>query len=678
MKKALFILLIALILSNVFFINTSINVIGDGGDSYEFLGFMHLAKENILAFKHPFAPTDTLRYPNGFDFSYGYDGAFAVLSGALISIFTSPILAFNLTIVLILFLNIYISYYFYEKIGSLLGKRRNLEAKAIIAALIFGASPYVFARLNSHLNLAFVAGFPMFLYYVTLLYKKVTESENESSQQITQWDINLFFSSVLLIAMGSLQYLLMLTTTFLLLLVFVQDPLFYKKTVDYLKKNIKEFIVGGIYFIIAFIYLFGGYLTAILRQAFIFANPVDKFFKPGILDYIIPNSYLGEVWSLLNHSAPSIERVISIGTIEILLFIILLIKVKSKRTRIFSAVLLAFYILVSSGVVILPYLPEGGRFVILISLFIGYLLVSRDDWFKSHVAFPFILTMVLAERLFFSMRVSEPVGAGILYEKVRGLPGTAVLNIPLTKYNAYRSALPVFYNKKVLDGYFHYTAGTQKSEAFFAHRLYSRFVCQDETPVTAVYDYDELDRIDFINSLKADDIGVLVLFKDDAVGKYYHAGCDNVKDWWSWLEPETFVVSKDTDDVKKKTFEITVYSPHTIARVFFERKGKFLINGLYVSPKVFEDTVIVLPDRTEIPVELIDQSEGSQVEYDPPIEVNVNAGDMIYIKSPYRQDQNRYIDVFYYFEADRKVLERAKMPLEQIYESDMLEIYKVN
>ncbi|MFC1722048.1 hypothetical protein ACFL0C_00180 [Patescibacteria group bacterium] len=682
MKKALLILLASLILSNVFFLNTSINLIGDGGDSYAFFGFMHLAKENILAFKHPFSATDTLRYPKGFDFNYGYDGAFAVLAGALMGIFTSPILAYNLTVVLILFLNIYVSFVYFRKISLLHGKERNLDSRALIGALLFGASPYVFARLNSHLNLAFIAGFPVFMYYLTLLYKKIVQHHSHfihKEAKIDQWEINLLFGSVLLIAMGSLQYLMMLSTVFLFLLIVIDRKKAYKKFLVFIKHYKKELLVGLTYFVLVFIYLFGGFIAAILRQSLNYVNPYDKFFQPAILDFIIPNGYLGELWGFFNRSDFAIERVITLGFVALVLLGVVFKKLRDKKTIILGVSLSVVYLIFGSGLFILPYLPEGGRFVVILSLFLAYVFAAYDGWFKNTVVYSFLITLLLIERLFFNLQVSKPLAAGVLYDKVRGLPGEAVLNVPLSKFDAYRSALPVFYNKKVLDGYFHFTASTPKSEAFFAHRLYSRLTCNAERADPLRLDYEDLDRIDFYNSLKADNIGAVVLFKDNVVGRFHHAGCANVKDWWYWLEPATVKISKNTSGVSKKTFEITADNPHTIARLFFERKGNLLLNGLFINPKTYiDDMVVALPDGTEVPVQFVETEFGHQATFEPPIDVQVNEGDYVYVKSNTRIDTIRYLDVFYLFKIDKKSLKRASIPLERLYESDEVEVFKVN
>ena len=66
--------------------NPFIQVIGDEGDGYEYMGFINLTRENILNLKHPFADTNTLRYPVGFNYSYGFDGALPVLIGSIFSI----------------------------------------------------------------------------------------------------------------------------------------------------------------------------------------------------------------------------------------------------------------------------------------------------------------------------------------------------------------------------------------------------------------------------------------------------------------------------------------------------------------------------------------------------------------------------------------------------------------
>jgi len=121
-KKILLSLSLALLFSNIFFIDVSNVLIGDGGDNYEFFGFMHLARENMLSGKMPFSHTNTLRYPNGFNFNYGFDGIAPVFTGAVLGMIISPILSYNFTVVLILFTNIFCSIYFFEK-GQIFRKR---------------------------------------------------------------------------------------------------------------------------------------------------------------------------------------------------------------------------------------------------------------------------------------------------------------------------------------------------------------------------------------------------------------------------------------------------------------------------------------------------------------------------------------------------------------------------
>ena len=372
MKNLVLIFLLALLFSNVFFINVNSNLIGDGYDNYEFFGFMNLAKENILSFKHPFSQTNTLRYPDGFDFSYGYDGAFAVLTGAFLSMFLGAIIGYNLTIVIILFLNIYLSFYYFKKFGQLKNHKGGLELKSLLAAIIFGVSPYVFARINGHLNLALVAGIPMFIYYYTLLNKNIVQSIEE----IKKADYMAIMIAVLLIGMGSLQYLILLTVVFPVVLLLTTKKEDFGKYKEFLKSNIRDLITYFSLFMLAFTFLYYGYIAAIIKGELVLVDTESKFYEPHLLDIFIPNQYLGDVWGLINPSEQAIERVITVGTLEFILLLFLLIKIKDKKVQLLGISMFLVYLFLAFGIWEIPYYSEGGRVVILLSLFIALILVS--------------------------------------------------------------------------------------------------------------------------------------------------------------------------------------------------------------------------------------------------------------------------------------------------------------
>ena len=105
MKIAAVALILSLFLSGIIYLSSFNRLIGDGGDNYQFFGFQYLVAENLRSLKAPFSATDIFRYPVGFDLSYGFDGVFPVMTGALLGLVVPHVLAYNLTVLIVLIAN---------------------------------------------------------------------------------------------------------------------------------------------------------------------------------------------------------------------------------------------------------------------------------------------------------------------------------------------------------------------------------------------------------------------------------------------------------------------------------------------------------------------------------------------------------------------------------------------
>src|SRR3989344_5068050 len=168
------------------------HLIGDGGDNLQFFGWTQIAINNLSQNKWPFVDTQAWRYPNGFEFSRSIDGfLFFLFFLATHYFFDSSIITFNVAVLLLLTLNVIISYLFFSSIT----KEKTL---GLIGAIIYGLSPYVLARAVGHINLIFIAGFPLFGYSLLSFYKSNSHKKN----------IFWLGFSILLIGYGSMQYLL--------------------------------------------------------------------------------------------------------------------------------------------------------------------------------------------------------------------------------------------------------------------------------------------------------------------------------------------------------------------------------------------------------------------------------------------------------------------------------------
>ena len=172
-KYGLLTFILAVLFSHILSINPLSQFIGDGGDNFQYFGFMHLAHQNIASLKYPFAHTNTFQYPMGFEFSFGYDGAFPVLTGALLGFIIPLPVAYSIVMILMLWLNCFIAFVCFSMIGKLFNSHIQSKIYYLIPAVMYGWSPYVFGRINGHANLTFIAGFPLFAYAVLLFITRI-------------------------------------------------------------------------------------------------------------------------------------------------------------------------------------------------------------------------------------------------------------------------------------------------------------------------------------------------------------------------------------------------------------------------------------------------------------------------------------------------------------------------
>lgn len=672
-KKILLSFSLAILFSNIFFIDAGSVLIGDGGDNYEFFGFMHLARENLLSKKLPFSHTNTLRYPNGFDFSYGFDGVAPVFLGAILGMVFRPILAYNLSVVLILFLNIFCSILFFEKLGNLYGVSREEEIRFVLAGLIFGAAPYVFARINSHLNLAFVAGMPAMTYYSVLLHKNIVQGIEIKPFKIL---VGLVFS-LIFVGLGSLQYLILI---FLILPIpaFIIFKRHLQKYRLFIKENLQGVLISFILFLTIFLFFWGGYVKAVMTSNINIVDRAGKFTQPHPADVFLPNQYLGEVWGILNPSEKSIEKVITVGLLELIILGVILCKARSIQERLFGFGVFFVYLLLSFGIINLPFYHEGGRSVVLISLIIAFAVSVRKDILVKKPIVGLFLTFILVERLFFNIQTARPVAAEVLENQISKLSGKAVLNVPLSKYNPYRTALPVFYKKNIIDGFFHYTADTAQTQETMNKDYFMRLTCSSEREDALMYEFEPQARQDALKTFEKNDIGAIAVFKNEKAGNFLSRDCENVRNWWYYLNPETLTLIKDTGGINKQTMQLRSYNPNNIVRIYFEKAGRLVIDGMYASPEELSALTITIPDGNQTHPDWKPTSEGYGAKLSPPFEYEGKAGDSIYIQNNKKSAQSRYLSIYYLFEPDNRQPQRDPMPLELLYSDYDVEIYKVN
>ncbi len=661
--------LTAVFVSRIFFFNPSRKIIGDGYDNYEYFGFQHLVKENIQNFKYPLAKTDTLRYPAGFDLSYGYDGVLAVFSGTGLGLILSQPIAYNLSIIIILALNLFFSFLLFEKLSSSF-------YWGFLGAVIYGLSPYVFARINSHLNLAFIGGFPL------LVYSLINYYHNFKLGKVRFGSYLLIFLSILTISFGSLQYLLIFSQVILMAIVISILKSNWRreivKIVKYIiEKDVLKLIIGSVIFLTIFLFFFSGYLKAIVNGNFIFADKTEvlsAYGRPAVTDYFLPNQYLGNFWSNFNPSSKSIEKVVSLGVIELIIFVWMLIKLKSKKIVGFLSAGFILLISFGSGWIKLLLVPEGSRLIVVFLLILTVVLTSQKPIKNKKILL--ILTMLLILERFSFKIYHSPLFPYKPANIVQAQAGEAVFDIPVSKYNAYYSTLPYFYNKKIVSGYFHFSADTKEAASFLERSEIIRFICQDENQRQEKIYFSARDKKRIINLLKTNGIQTIVVHKKpETLHKFYHQSCENVRYQWYNFAPERITLN-NSGDFQTKTIELTNFLNLKV-ELFAPYSGKLFLHGILIHPSSLDQTEIILPQGELIYPEWEKNEHGLGVAFDPVKELDISAGDSLYLHSAQQTDQPIYVTVYYQYQAENENIQ-SQPSIEKIYGDDNIEVYTLN
>lgn len=546
LKYTLISLLIAFIYLGVARLHES-DFIGDGHDSAVYLGFMYIAKQNILQGNWPYTQTNYFRYPQGFDYSYGFDGFLPITTGALLEIFTRPTMAYNITVFLYFFLNILLSWLAFNSIYRNLRFINNVSFEnkylPFIATLIFGLSPYVFARTTNHINLFFIAGFPVALAALVSLYK------NSKALNFSYKSIVIFYAGILLIAFGSIQYILFLAgflPLFASLLIFkieksrfVPDFSLFdlvKKTIEpiFIKKNFMKTLLVSLGFFSIFIFIYKGYLIAIFQRKFT-VNSWNS--GANYLDIFVPNPYLGNLWDFTGSRVSNIEFVVTIGVIEILFLLYLIYKNPSSKMKSVLLITIFFYFLFVLNLFKVPFVPESVRFVVFATLVFCFYILYQTPKMPRYISI-IIISLLLMERLFYTIPVFNlPSYKNI--SLVSKYPGSALLNVPAsiwTDYSGTNSALANYHEKKIFEG--HLNPG---NNIYYAKDLlYSSdikyFLC-DDTPAYYNIDYSiskaTVPNVD--KSFISNDVRFLIVNNLNLS----LSQCSNTKNWWQYYKQTT-------------------------------------------------------------------------------------------------------------------------------------------
>jgi hypothetical protein len=679
MKKYLvFSLLLAIIFSRILFIQPTNQIVGDGGDNYEVYGYMYVAHDNLAHGKYPFAHSILMRYPGGFDYSYGYDGAFSILTGALLNFVITLPLAYNLTIVAILWFNLFLSFYFFRKIAHLVKiDSHSQDLQYLIAGLIFSWSPFVFARLNGHLNLAFVGGFPVLLYFLIKFFWLIWHEQKISFVNLLGIGVG-----ILAVSMGSLQYLILTVECGIVFLLFTLIIL-GKSVIIWLGRFIRSLTPRSILSIITslcfttagFLFLYYGYLWAMLTHNFSTEgiDYAESVYFPKLIDLFVPNSYLGSWWAYISSSPAQIEKVSAFGLISLALFIIFILRNKNKKLLAVIISLFGFFVIAGLSLIHLPFIPEPGRVAVIVLLVMSVLWIVYEAGINKKILIC-ILVLLIVEHVFYLIQVS-PLMPWKAAQIVSETPGAAVLNVPLSGIG-FTGALPSLWQKSILDGSFHHTANNMSSKSMLQDSVIANFICDKNHD----NNFSQSDIAKLYAKLKQLNISTVVLFKQGVGQEWWYPECANVREWWNFLNPVKAIPSTDNTNPTLQRFEFGQNSAIS-APMVFDYSGSFEVDSISLWPPQVDDFTIQTSDGSKIIPNwhMAKNNKDLEAEYSPSFSIPVATNSAIRLFSNKTVGSNTYVGLSYrYIPAQMDNFLIPKKPsLKLIWEDDSMEAYVV-
>lgn len=661
-------------------------IMGDGVDSYQYIGFQKLAYENITSGKWPFTYTNSWRFPSGFDFSRGFDGISSILLGASLTFLTRDhIVSYNITIFLLFMFNSILSFFLFKEVGKSV-------VLGILGAIIYGFSFYVLARSTGHINLMGIGGFPFLIYSLVMLYKSGAKKY-----------IILTFLSFLLIILSSVQYLaicfIFLALVFFMFTIFRRN--IFRKMLQQIHRNLGSFfIVGSLVFIVIAEFL-NPYLSSILTGRFLFHQGP---FHPAFIDYLIPNSFInlwiGQFMGKL--SAPKeIESAVFIGFIELVLFSLYLLFGKWNLTKKILVPLTLIFLVFSFGLTakiglnFLPFsaIPEAGRYYVIFYLLITISIVlflkqvlERKRKLLAGFILIIILSVVFLERIPKSYLLASTLhDAFIPY--VQSSRGEAVFDIPLLDQRD--DGYYLYYGKKIISGYIHWSSDDANSRAFINGLNLDRFICNEKLESDGMSEAD----INFLKSkndslidfFQANKIHTIVVHKDHEL---YTDECLNVLTEYNYLIPHIEIINKDSTE----TIYHKRWSGGPLNYVFyFPYNGDFQIKSLHfvdynkdeeISIKINGEDYDYLEGMVSTNIE---DKESKWIVPTKELKLGVQGGTQIgfYGKS-FINSREGFVTIRYSFarDVDSKVNEALAAPpgqkIHKLYEDDLKEVWEIN
>jgi len=543
-------------------------IIGDGGDNYEYYSYQLLTYINLRAGKLPFAHSDYLFYPNGFELSL-VDGQLVNFIGGVANFFISPPVVYNLSILAIFILNGVTAYLFFVSIF-------NSWKYGLLASIIYG---------YSYQRLAFGAGFTNLLPVYGLLLAGYALVKVFKENDVSWKPFALFFIACLITALCSLQLFLI----FLLgiCMVFINFSIFYKSNLKQFfssHNNLIKLTISGFVFTVVFVLLFRNFLILFINNNFI--DRLDSVRITHASAYYLPNrkspTLLSQLFvlleqntsvSLLSKEETSIDRHVFFGFVEILLVLYYLFMPKKSKLDLFMLCNFTVLFLVSQGKI--PIFPnwilynnfpfkgiyETYRLFVLYYLFLTYCVVKAASHLakvtKKEWTYWLLTLLIILERVSINYYLSPNLNYNY-NSVVKSLPGETIMSMPLLKNSAINNVLTIYNGKKNLDGYTHWASDSVARSDFIIFKNHlSRFLCdldaQEITPQTLSVDEHQRLNNEMLQRLTSNSVNYIVLNKNI----YQDPKCANVKEAGEiLLSPESKNIVKIYEDNYAKIYKI--------------------------------------------------------------------------------------------------------------------------
>jgi hypothetical protein len=284
------------------------------------------------------------------------------------------------------------------------------------------------------------------------------------------------------------------------------------------------------------------------------------------------------------------------------------------------------------------------------------------------IAVVFVIALLLLER--FPLKIMTAATLNDNYTRiVQNEPGTAVLDLPINIYYPGYNILSFYYNKPLVNGYFHWSSDGPKERGFLNSSGLMDYYCNGQTSVGAN------NNESLIKDLRKYGITTIVIHKDK---NFYYQVCKSVRIRLNRLIPNTVVVAETKQQKQIVSKSLTGYPKLTL---YFPKKGKFNFDGLYVAPDSRANFNILVNDsplETNYSWNSVGSPNGIEINPKNQIEIDVEKGSTITI---YSQDivENTYFSVWYRYTPDNNAQQLLYQPLlEKIFKDDTVEIYRLN